>query len=43
MEDAYKKIMKGDWEQKDFDVVWQTIKPFIQTQTELDTKVELVS
>lgn len=32
MQESYKRIKDGKWSAKDFNIVWQTIKPFVFTQ-----------
>lgn len=34
METALKRIKSGNWNMEDFNLVWQTIKPFVYTQIE---------
>lgn len=36
MEDAYNHFREGNWTAKDFDVVWQTRKPFLYSQVPKD-------
>lgn len=36
LEDAYKRIKDGSWAMTDLDVMFQTIKPFMYTQTSVD-------
>ena len=34
MEEAFDRLNKGDWDISDFDIIWQTIKPFVYGQVE---------
>lgn len=40
MEQAYKNFKKGDWNIKDFNIIWQTKKPYVYTQVNNNSGVE---
>lgn len=40
MEDAYNNIINNRWDSKDFDIIWQTIKPYLYTQVGVDSGIE---
>ena len=40
MERAYNNFSNGEWSMADFDIIWQPIKPFLYTQTSVNSKVE---
>lgn len=39
MEAAYERLNNGNWSAKDFKVIWQTIKPFVFSQTAVPSGV----
>ena len=39
-QNAYENIIKGEWNIKDFDTIWQTIKPYVYTQVFNDSGIE---
>lgn len=40
MERAYNNFSNGEWSIADFDIIWQPIKPFLYTQTSVNSRVE---
>ena len=40
MEQAYNNFMNGNWNIKDFNIIWQTKKPYVYTQVNSDSGVE---
>ena len=40
MERAYNNFSNGEWSMADFDIIWQPIKPFLYTQTSVNSRVE---
>lgn len=40
MERAYNNFSNGEWSMADFDIIWQPIKPFLYTQTNVNSRVE---
>ena len=40
MEQAYNNFMNGNWDIKDFNIIWQTKKPYVYTQVNSDSGVE---
>lgn len=40
MERAFNNFKEGKWDIKDFNIVWQTKKPFVYTQVEKDSGIE---
>lgn len=38
-EQAFKNFKEGIWDAKDFDVIWQTKKPFLYTQVAIDSGI----
>ena len=40
MEQAYNNFKNGDWNIKDFNIIWQTKKPYVYTQVNNDSGIE---
>lgn len=40
MEQAYTNFKNGDWDMKDFNIIWQTKKPYVYTQINNESGVE---
>lgn len=40
MEQAYNNFKNGDWNIKDFNIIWQTKKPYVYTQVNNNTGIE---
>lgn len=40
MEQAYNNFKKGDWNIKDFNIIWQTKKPYVYTQVNNNSGIE---
>lgn len=40
MEQAYNNFKNGDWSIKDFNIIWQTKKPYVYTQVNNDSGIE---
>lgn len=40
MEQAYNNFKNGDWNMKDFNIIWQTKKPYVYTQVNNNSGVE---
>lgn len=43
MEEAYNKILSGDWNGEDLNVVWQPLKPFVYSQIRKSSGVSTMS
>lgn len=43
MNSAYERLEKGEFDAADFEVIWQTIKPFVFTQTKVDARINNAS
>lgn len=41
-EQAYENIRSGRWDMEDFWTVWQTIKPFVYSQTSVKAEKEII-
>lgn len=40
MEIAYKHLNEGNWTMEDFNIIWQTMKPYVYTQVNNDSGIE---
>lgn len=40
MEQAYTNFKNGDWDMKDFNIIWQTKKPYVYTQINNESGIE---
>lgn len=36
MEESFQRLLRGDWNQQDLSIVWQTLKPFVFSNVQID-------